>query len=831
MEDIIGEYMLGKKIENLEILRKHNFPVPEFITVSRDMDYSKVDISWQLCAVRSSASMEDGVHNSFAGQFDTYLNVPRQEVASKIEQCFASMENERVKEYAKHHKLSIEQADMNVMVQRMIEAQYSGVCFTANPQGILNEMVIVVGKGTGDNVVEDKVDTTSYYYNLTDKVSYYEGKEDLLSPEMIHKIVELASKMKPILGELLDIEFAITGEAVYILQARAITTLNTDAPLILDNSNIVESYPGLSLPLTCSFVNIVYSGIFKSISRRVLKNERELAKYDHVFSNMVGHVNGRIYYKISNWYTVIKFLPMNHKIIPIWQDMMGVKIKSYDKEEVKLSKWVRAKTYFNVIAEMWNVPKNMEKLNAAFIRIRDGFYAKYHDEITPKELVGLYHELHDTLLSCWDVTLLNDIYSFLFTGLVKKRLREDSNQVISGISNIESLKPIKEMIRLAYDKKDLTSTEYQERCEAYIREYGDRNLEELKLESKTFQSHPELLTEKLLQYNEDAGKLADRYHQLFQEEEGKETKPLKGLNRILAKEAARGIANREISRLNRSRIFGMVRLIFTRLGEDFAEKGILKEPRDIFWLTVEEAFVLVEAEKPNPNQSQNYKQGQTEKHSPNRKQGQTEKYSPNRKQGQTEKYSPNRKQGQTEKYSPNRKQGQTEKYSPNSKQGQTEKQKSIQALVADRKAEYELYACLPAYQRLIFAEKEFDKKHRSVNSTKLYVNQNKLLGTPCSDGIVTGEALVVTDVTKVKDYKDKILVTKMTDPGWVFLLVGARGVISEKGSLLSHTAIISRELKIPSIVGVEKLLDTIKTGDKLKMNGNTGEIEVIERSS
>ena len=56
-----------------------------------------------------------------------------------------------------------------------------------------------------------------------------------------------------------------------------------------------------------------------------------------------------------------------------------------------------------------------------------------------------------------------------------------------------------------------------------------------------------------------------------------------------------------------------------------------------------------------------------------------------------------------------------------------------------------------------------------------------------------------------------------------------QGVISEKGSLLSHTAIISRELKIPSVVGVEALMDTIKTGDIVRMNGSTGEIEIIKR--
>jgi pyruvate,water dikinase len=81
----------------------------------------------------------------------------------------------------------------------------------------------------------------------------------------------------------------------------------------------------------------------------------------------------------------------------------------------------------------------------------------------------------------------------------------------------------------------------------------------------------------------------------------------------------------------------------------------------------------------------------------------------------------------------------------------------------------------------------------------------------------------------VKDYKDRILVTKTTDPGWVFLITLAKGIITEKGSLLSHTAIISRELGIPSIVGVKNITRILKTGDVVKMNGNTGEIKIEKR--
>ena len=70
----------------------------------------------------------------------------------------------------------------------------------------------------------------------------------------------------------------------------------------------------------------------------------------------------------------------------------------------------------------------------------------------------------------------------------------------------------------------------------------------------------------------------------------------------------------------------------------------------------------------------------------------------------------------------------------------------------------------------------------------------------------------------------------MTDPGWVFLLVNAKGVIAEKGSILSHTAIISREIGIPSIVGVEDVTSIIHSGDLIKMDALTGKIEIVKRS-
>ena len=150
--------------------------------------------------------------------------------------------------------------------------------------------------------------------------------------------------------------------------------------------------------------------------------------------------------------------------------------------------------------------------------------------------------------------------------------------------------------------------------------------------------------------------------------------------------------------------------------------------------------------------------------------------------------------------------------------------------VYSRKRKYEMYSLLPAYSRIVFSEKAFDKNHRNINMTSVRSSKDEMLGVPCSNGVVEGEAYIVTDVKKAKSVKDKILVTKTTDPGWVFLLAEAKGVISEKGSLLSHTAIISRELGIPAVVGIDNLLSTLKNGDTVRLDGSSGIVRILKRA-
>lgn len=749
--------MYGGKADNLILMRDNGIPVPEFVVVT---DGKAPDVAWEISSVRSSADVEDGASDSFAGQFDTFLGVAENELQEKIDLCMASVSNKGAAEYLKQREIG-KDIKMSVIVQKMIDADLAGIMFTSNPQGIMNECVITVGKGTGDKVVSDRTDTTSYYYNTNDDLYYYEGADDMLTSDQIHDLIGISSKIKELLGDYLDIEFSIKDGRIYILQARKITTFAGCDPskfLILDNSNIVESYPNLSLPLTCGFVGFVYSGVFEGLCRRIIGEGKYLDGLKPVFGNMVGNVNGRMYYKISNWYTLIKFLPFRKKIIPVWQEMLGVKNKTYDeKQDMKVSFAERMRINRRIIRAFLNSPSEMEKLNREFIRINDEFYMSYHEGMSNEELLAQYAVIEKKLLACWDITLINDLYTFVYTGLLKHFLRkkyddadDKTNEFLSGITNIESLKPVRAMIDLAYHRKDLSQEEFEKRTEEYIKLYGDRNLEELKLESPTFRTDPSLLIRKIDEYCEDEAKL-EEIHKSIMKDDARDMSDESRRIRKLAARCTTGISNREISRLNRSRIYGMVREIVRSLGKNFLAAGLIDSEKDIFYLTYDEMFAM--AKEPFDAKDR----------------------------------------------------------------------------IKQRKNEYRMYKCLPAFSRIIFEKKEFSKHHVSVNSHRMRSSEDVMQGVPCSGGISEGKALVVEDISMLEDCKDKILVTKMTDPGWVFYLASAKGVISQKGSILSHTAIISREIGIPSVVGVTDVMNRINTGDIVKMDGSSGRIEIVRR--
>ncbi len=718
------------KARNLRILRKNGINVPPFVVVKEgeavNLDFSKAE----RFAVRSSCSAEDGIDAAFAGQFETLLNVKRSDVSSAVERVRESFSSESARQYAREKNVDISTENSEVIVQEMIDADYSGVVFSANPLGLLNEIVITVGYGLGDYVVADKIRTTSYYYNRDDKQYFYSRDKDTptLSAEMLSQLVENALKIRNIFKREMDIEFAVCGDILYILQARPITTLKGNGRIILDNSNIAESYPARSLPLTQEFAKEVYYRIFRSLFLRVSGDEKLTNSISGNLKNMVSSADGSLYYCIENWYALLKLLPFSKKIIGVWQNMLGVENKTIPDTEVNVSVWMKFKIAFRFAYYLGRTPTEMKRLNAWFETNYPKFRRQVENAHDIECLLAVYHNLIEGITARWDITLINDMYAFLFTALAGKRNKES----LANIRNLESMRPVLALRRLAEAQG---SPEFGKMKARYIEKYGDRCLGELKLETKTYRTNPELLDERI------KSETVEITHK----------RPVPQNDGFFVRQAKLGISNRESSRLHRSRMFGLARGIMLKIGEILVDEGYLTDKRDVFWLH--------EDEMRNPT--------------------------------------------------------------------------DFKDIIARRKREHENFKNIPVFGRLVYENEIFNHSSLCARGDVLD-NETELAGVPASvgkGGIVEGEAIVISEPSEACDISGKIIITTSTDPGWVFLIKDALGIVAEKGSLLSHTAIITRELGKPSIVNVPHITRKIRTGDIISLDTSNGIVRIIRRKN
>lgn len=747
----------------------------------------------RLFAVRSSANHEDGEGASFAGLLETYLNVSKENLPGKILACLDSLEQAHIQAYADHHRLEGDELEMGVIIQEMVPAEKSGVLFTVNPKGLLNESVVVVGSGLGEGVVQELVPVTTYYLKRDEELQYFEREEDspLLKPDELADLLRQTDLLEEQVGERLDIEFSIAQERVYLLQVRPITNLGKPGervPQAFNNSNLVESYPGLTLPLTESFIQFAYEQVFRGVAWRFSRSQALLDAYDPAFRQMLQAINGRMYYHMNHLYSLLQFLPFPKLVLPIWQEMMGMHqggmvIQPELKKQTGL--WESLRISLRILKEFHAAPHHMELLNDSFQSIEATFRGCFHKEMSQREVKELYGKLASKVLANWDVTLVNDLYAFVYTGILQRLLKrwgdeEDLlhwNKWFSGIPAITSMEPVHALQALAKRVQEEGSQEelaaiqtpeelsvflaadetgFSEQFEEYIDCYGDRSLEELKLETETFRTNPLKALEQLLLMVKKSQQDYLRESSETADELWEESLSFKGIKRqtirFLSRRARLGIQHRETSRLNRSRIYGMVRALLLRVGEIAVERGQLDQKKEIFFLTLSEVDALNQ-----PGIGRDWRK-----------------------------------------------------------------------LVRSRRQDYAGYAKLPAYGYLLFQDQPFSKSVRNAETVRRERGTEELRGIPTSSGVVEGEILVVEDPKQADNVEGKILVTRMTDPGWVFLLTRASGVIAEKGSLLSHTAIISRELGIPAIVNVHQATTLLESGIRVRMDGNSGKIMVMD---
>jgi pyruvate,water dikinase len=146
-----------------------------------------------------------------------------------------------------------------------------------------------------------------------------------------------------------------------------------------------------------------------------------------------------------------------------------------------------------------------------------------------------------------------------------------------------------------------------------------------------------------------------------------------------------------------------------------------------------------------------------------------------------------------------------------------------------RKREFDVYrlnASSPESRFETFGMAYHDNVYRSRDVMKASVDGELLSGIGCCPGSVAGRTQVVRDPSVDTYFKGNILVAERTDPGWVPFFPAFSGILVERGSVLSHSAIVAREMGIPTIVGIRGLTQRVHTGDAVKMDGQTGIVEI-----
>jgi len=761
----------------------------------------------ELVAVRSSASDEDGPDCSFAGQLESYLSVSHAAVAEKVVAVWKSGFSERVHAYRRERGLVAIPQTPTVIVQRMIRPEAAGVAFGADPvSGRRGVAVIAAVAGLGDPLVSGQQDADSWQVDREGKIILRDTKAGVLSDTQVREVAALVRSVGRFFHCPQDIEWAYEGGTLFLLQSRPITSLKAmldpDGYINLwDNSNIAESYSGVTTPLTFTFARQIYEGVYRQFSKIMRVPNAKIEANHDTFRRMLGMVRGRVYYNLLSWYRVLSLLPgytVNRRFM---EQMMGVKEPVPDE-------WVgvtsapgfcaKVKDGFHLgvavaglVANHFLLPRKIRKfyaqLDEALAPLQPAL-----EEMRPDELCRAFRDLERRLLTRWDAPLINDFFAMIFYGVLRKladnwcgdaanSLQNDLLCAEGGIISAEPAQRVRQMAELAAPHAQLVAIlcdgslpaiqqalagapELKASYEAYLDKFGDRCLQELKLESPTLHDDPTTLlrsighfarriTREGLPPKADTGQ-RERAEALVAT--SLRASPLRRavFGWVLRTTRAR-VRDRENLRFERTRLFGRVRRIFVELGHRYFALGLINEPRDIFYLTVEEAIGIVDG---------------------------------------------------------------------------TSVATDLKSLIAVRQAEFERFRNEPAPANRIETRGPVihGQDLSGKRATKLHADAESLQGNACCPGVVRGRARVICDPRNAVIRPGEILVAERTDPGWIMLFPAAAGLLVEYGSLLSHSAIVAREMGIPAIVSASGLTQLLHDGDWVEMDGSTGVIRKIQ---
>ena len=793
-------------------------------------------------AVRSSAIGEDHRDHSFAGLFESQLYVSGMDaITSAIQAVWISAYSARVNTYLQLKKLSNIDCRMAIIIQDMIDPDVSGVAFSRSPlpgkthDWLLIDAVLGVGEGLvngdlepdhfevhrHDFTVVSKVSnkTSSYRRGIgggTQKVEVPETKATAatLSHTQVQEIARASLAIEQSMGHPLDLEWCVANGTLLLLQARPIASLPSnsafstkiagDERIIWDNANIVESFSGTVMPLTFSHATRSYKQVYIDFCRIMGVPEATIHANDSLFGNMLGLVRGRDYYNLLNWYKMLYLLPNAKSSSSFMETMMGVKEslgdqadKFFDSTGPGYKPSLKRKIFLigTAIYRLATLQKSIEDFRQRVVKVCDAAMEADYSKMSLKDQLQAYQRAYNDLVLHWQAPILNDTRCMLSFGILKKTTetwlpndKQIFNDLLGQEAELVSAAPARILMQLAQRIREGSlpgrdwllqvrpeeaisklreSYELRALCkevDEYLREYGCRCADEAKLETEDLTYDASPIFVLLKTYL---------------------SAPLQTTEtRRDDKTDRRREAELLIAAMSGMRRW-IMRWLVKQCSAAIADRESLRllrsrtygVPRRIFRAMGQHLTKLNLISSPKDifwltvDELENLVHGKAVS-------------------------------------------------------------LDLKGMIHLRSTEYVTYDQTPAPAERIVSRglpgltSIYSALHQQPQ-TQGVTDTNILVGTSCYPGRVEGKALVARTFTEAKVVNREILVAERTDPGWVTLYPVCSALVVERGSLLSHSAVVARELGLPTIIGVSGLTSSIRSGQHLIVDAGAGEVRIV----
>ncbi len=751
-------------------------------------------------AVRSSATAEDLPGSSFAGQYDTLLDIrDLNGCLEAVKECWASLWTERAFDYRRRNGFDHLGVDMAVIVQELVPAEAAGVIFTADPvTGRADRITVEAVPGLGESLVSgrtapDRLTVTRKGFRISSA-----SEAACIGEDTARLLCLMALRAETAFGCRLDLEWAAACGRTYLLQARPITALGRgrswEDRQVWSNINTGEILPDVVTPATWSLVQIIVFKIFGSIFGRIGLEFKD--------SPIVGQVAGRTYFNLNTMTGAIRSFPgLRH--MDVGQALGGAQGdlsgEGSELQDVFIPDEDIPDLDFSLGKVLARAPSFLAWFHSLSYEKGRAFIAELRARIAEISEIDLSSIDEDELASRIDRTLkllgesdaiigvaARGMYYFmtldrLCDTWLKHYRGISANRLCCGLEGMRSADAGFELWRLALTAdadaglreailSGITFEALKSACregeaaaallagwDDFMLEHGHHSRGELELHNRRWSEDPDYILGVLRGYLLSMDKV-DPLAKLRENEAVREeltarcrrllTNPLKRrfFDHVLV-HAQQGLIMRENVKNEAVRGVALVRTLMLEMGRRLALRGVVEEAEDIFFLYLEEIGDALSGGNGAARRDE----------------------------------------------------------------------------IRRRRDEYEKNLVITP-PKLIHGK--FDPDDFIADDIDEDVEELK--GLAVCPGVVSGPARVMLRSDAGQVLPGEIMVAPFTDPGWTPHFLTAAGIVMDLGGLLSHGSIVAREYGIPTVVNVGPATRIIKTGQMVQVDGNRGIVRIIK---